>query len=39
LSAGTPVVLTVDQPTYADPQVAVCWSASLQGMLGGLLGN
>ncbi len=27
---GTPVVLTVDQPTYADPQAAVAWSASLQ---------
>jgi len=27
---GTPVVITVDQPTYADPQAAVCWSASLQ---------
>ncbi|MGQ0482889.1 MAG: AIM24 family protein [Pseudonocardia sp.] len=27
---GTPVVLSVDQPTYADPQAAVCWSASLQ---------
>lgn len=27
---GTPVVLTVDQPTYVDPQAAVCWSASLQ---------
>jgi uncharacterized protein (AIM24 family) len=27
---GTPVVMTVDQPTYADPQAAVCWSASLQ---------
>lgn len=27
---GTPVVMTVDQPTYADPQSAVCWSASLQ---------
>jgi uncharacterized protein (AIM24 family) len=27
---GTPVVVTVDQPTYADPQAAVCWSASLQ---------
>jgi uncharacterized protein (AIM24 family) len=27
---GTPVVLAVDQPTYADPQAAVCWSASLQ---------
>jgi uncharacterized protein (AIM24 family) len=26
---GTPVVLTVDQPTYADPQAAICWSASL----------
>jgi uncharacterized protein (AIM24 family) len=27
---GSPVVLNVDQPTYADPQSAVCWSASLQ---------
>jgi uncharacterized protein (AIM24 family) len=27
---GTPVVLNVDQPTYVDPQAAVCWSASLQ---------
>src|SRR3954469_25759109 len=27
---GTPVVMTVDQPTYADPQAAICWSASLQ---------
>src|SRR4029453_1669006 len=27
---GTPVVLTVDQPTYADPQGGICWSASLQ---------
>jgi uncharacterized protein (AIM24 family) len=27
---GTPVVLKVDQPTYADPQAAVCWSTSLQ---------
>jgi uncharacterized protein (AIM24 family) len=27
---GTPVVLNVDQPTYADPQAAICWSASLQ---------
>jgi uncharacterized protein (AIM24 family) len=27
---GTPVVLKVDQPTYADPQAAVCWSYSLQ---------
>jgi uncharacterized protein (AIM24 family) len=27
---GTPVVLNVDQPTYADPQAAVCWSTSLQ---------
>lgn len=27
---GSPVVLHVDQPTYADPQAAVCWSASLQ---------
>src|SRR5437016_5390278 len=26
---GTPVVMTVDQPTYADPQAAICWSASL----------
>jgi uncharacterized protein (AIM24 family) len=29
-SKGTPVVLTVDQPTYVDPQAAICWSASLQ---------
>jgi len=29
-SQGTPVVLRVDQPTYADPQAAICWSASLQ---------
>ncbi len=27
---GAPVVLRVDQPTFADPQAAVCWSASLQ---------
>jgi uncharacterized protein (AIM24 family) len=27
---GTPVVLNVDQPTYADMQSAVCWSSSLQ---------
>ncbi|WBB96747.1 MULTISPECIES: AIM24 family protein [unclassified Solwaraspora] len=27
---GTPVVLSVDQPTYVDPQAAVCWSAGLQ---------
>jgi uncharacterized protein (AIM24 family) len=27
---GTPVVLAVDQPTYADPQAAVCWSAGLR---------
>jgi uncharacterized protein (AIM24 family) len=27
---GTPVVLSVNQPTFADPQAAVCWSASLQ---------
>ncbi len=27
---GTPVVLTVDAPTYVDPQAAICWSASLQ---------
>jgi uncharacterized protein (AIM24 family) len=27
---GTPVVLSVDQPTYADPQAAICWSAGLQ---------
>jgi len=27
---GTPVVLTVDQPTYVDPQAAICWSHSLQ---------
>jgi uncharacterized protein (AIM24 family) len=29
-SHGTPVVLSVDQPTYADPQAAIAWSASLQ---------
>ncbi|WP_280468282.1 AIM24 family protein [Nocardia cyriacigeorgica] len=29
-SHGAPVVLTVDQPTYADPQAAVAWSSSLQ---------
>jgi uncharacterized protein (AIM24 family) len=27
---GTPVVLDVDQPTFADPQAAVAWSAGLQ---------
>jgi uncharacterized protein (AIM24 family) len=27
---GTPAVLTVDQPTFADPQAAICWSTSLQ---------
>jgi uncharacterized protein (AIM24 family) len=27
---GTPVVLNVDQPTYADPQAAIAWSAGLQ---------
>src|SRR5918998_3417538 len=27
---GTPVVLNVDQPTFVDPQAAVCWSANLQ---------
>ncbi|BCB86009.1 AIM24 family protein [Phytohabitans suffuscus] len=27
---GAPVVLNVDQPTFVDPQAAVCWSASLQ---------
>ncbi|WP_238847225.1 AIM24 family protein [Nocardia arthritidis] len=27
---GHPVVLNVDQPTYADPQAAVAWSSSLQ---------
>jgi uncharacterized protein (AIM24 family) len=29
-SKGAPVVLSVDQPTYVDPQAAICWSASLQ---------
>jgi uncharacterized protein (AIM24 family) len=28
-SHGTPVVLNVDQPTYADPQAAIAWSSSL----------
>ncbi|MGW4122534.1 AIM24 family protein [Nocardia sp. NPDC004711] len=27
---GSPVVLNIDQPTYADPQAAVAWSSSLQ---------
>ncbi|WP_040813205.1 AIM24 family protein [Nocardia concava] len=27
---GQPVVLNVDQPTYADPQAAVAWSSSLR---------
>ncbi len=27
---GAPVVLAVDQPTYADPQAAIAWSAALQ---------
>ena len=27
---GTPVVLNVDQQTYADPQAAVAWSSGLQ---------
>ncbi|HEY2206204.1 MAG TPA: AIM24 family protein [Pseudonocardia sp.] len=27
---GAPVVLNVDQPTYADPQAAVAWSAGLR---------
>lgn len=27
---GTPVVINVDRPTYADPQAAVAWSAGLQ---------
>ncbi|WP_229718648.1 AIM24 family protein [Nocardia jinanensis] len=29
-SHGSPVVLNVDQPTYADPQAAIAWSSSLQ---------
>ncbi len=29
-SKGSPVVLTVDAPTYADPQAAIAWSAALQ---------
>lgn len=27
---GAPVVLTVDAPTYADPQAAIAWSGNLQ---------
>lgn len=27
---GAPVVLNVDQPTFADPHAAVCWSESLR---------
>ena len=30
MTKGTPVVLTIDQPTYADPHAAICWSANLQ---------
>ncbi|MFI1918693.1 AIM24 family protein [Nocardia sp. NPDC020380] len=30
ITHGHPVVLNVDQPTYADPQAAVAWSAGLQ---------
>lgn len=30
ITHGHPVVLDVDQPTYADPQAAVAWSAGLQ---------
>jgi uncharacterized protein (AIM24 family) len=30
ITDGPPVVVNVDQPTYVDPQSAVCWSASLQ---------
>jgi uncharacterized protein (AIM24 family) len=29
-SRGTPVVLNVDQPTYADPHAAIAWSAALR---------
>jgi uncharacterized protein (AIM24 family) len=45
-SHGTPVVLeTTNQPTYVDPNAAICWSANLQVTmqrsegLGGLLGR
>ncbi|GGM69669.1 AIM24 family protein [Dactylosporangium sucinum] len=27
---GYPLTLTIDEPTYADPQAAICWSANLQ---------
>jgi uncharacterized protein (AIM24 family) len=27
---GAPVVLSVDAPTYVDPQAIICWSANLQ---------
>jgi len=30
ITKGTPVVLNVDQPTYVDPQAAICWSSALQ---------
>jgi uncharacterized protein (AIM24 family) len=30
MTEGTPVVLNVDQPTFVDPQAAICWSAGLQ---------
>jgi uncharacterized protein (AIM24 family) len=42
-SKGTPVVLETNQPTFVDPNAAICWSANLnvqlvraQGGIGGL---
>lgn len=32
-SEGTPVVLETNQPTYVDPNAAICWSANLQVQL------
>jgi uncharacterized protein (AIM24 family) len=32
-SLGTPVVLQTNQPTYVDPNAAICWSANLQAQL------
>lgn len=29
-SQGTPVVLQTNQPTFVDPNAAICWSANLQ---------
>jgi uncharacterized protein (AIM24 family) len=44
-SKGTPVVLETNQPTFVDPNAAICWSANLNvqltqsGGLGGFIRN